>query len=376
MDHINTIVDSLELHDDSNPCPSYKGLQTDWLESFDAATNTLIPWDEIEDPEISKFNKYSELVGDLFCIFMDKAQNKRWLELTPEDRLEHVNHVLSLPQVPQRTPEWYAQSKKVLTASEFSGILGSDRAVDALVLQKIAEPVEGSTNRLACLTGEMSPFDWGIRFEPVVKQILIAMWGAEIMEVGRLVHPTDAHLAASPDGIIQKSSERERIGRLVEIKCPVRREINGKIPFEYWCQMQIQMEVADIDECDYVEVKLASQYKDSKYQDPVEGTLGYSFNGTVWIFQSPETGELKYAYTSIEKTDWELIGWNCVETVPWYLDKYFTETVQRDRAWFASTEVARTSFWNKVEGARAGTYTPSQPVKRVAPVNVCKITDD
>jgi hypothetical protein len=222
----------------------------------------------------------------------------------------------------------------------------------------------------------MSPFDWGIRFESVVKQILIAMWGAEILEVGRLVHQTDKKLAASPDGIIQKADERERVGRLVEIKCPVRRELNGKIPFEYWCQMQIQMEVADIDECDYVEVKLVSKYKDSDYKDPVDGTLGYTFNGIVWIFQSPETGELKYAYNSVEKKDWEHIGWQCVEVVPWYLDKIFIETVQRDRAWFASTEATRTSFWNKVDGARAGTYTPSQPVRRAPPANVCKIMDD
>jgi len=140
--------------------------------------------------------------------------------------------------------------------------------------------------------------------------------------------------------------------------------------------MQIQMEVADIDECDYVEVKLVSKYKDSEYNDPAEGTLGYSFNNIVWLFQSPETGELKYAYTSLERKDWERLGWHCVEEIPWYLDKMFTETVQRDRAWFKSTEGARTAFWNKVAGARDGSYTPSQAKPRAAPVNVCKIMDD
>jgi hypothetical protein len=264
----------------------------------------------------------------------------------------------------------------VLTASEFSAVLGSDRAVDTLVLQKIAEPVEGSTNRLACLTNEMSPFDWGIRFEPVVKQILIAMWGVEILEVGRLVHPTDKQLAASPDGLIQTAAERDRVGRLIEIKCPVKREINGKIPFEYWCQMQIQMEVADIDECDYVEMKLASSYKGSEYVRPAEGTIGYSYNNSVWVFQSPDTGELKYAYTTLERKDWENLGWECVEVAPWHLEKMFTETVQRDRAWFKSTEGVREAFWNKVAGAKAGTFVPSQPKSRTPVVNVCKIMDD
>ena len=376
MDIINTLVECLELTDESERCPSHKGLREPWLETFEDSTVMVFPYDEIEEADRSKINRYTELVGDLFCMFVDQAQNRRWVEMDPEARLDHVNRILALPQVAQRTTEWYAQSKTVLTASEFSSILGSDRSVDSLVLQKIAEPVEGSTNRLACLTNEMSPFDWGIRFEPVVKQILIAMWGVEILEIGRLVHPTDKQLAASPDGLIQAAAERDRVGRLIEIKCPVKREINGKIPFDYWCQMQIQMEVADIDECDYVEMKLASQYKGSEYVRPAEGTIGYSFNNTVWIFQSPETGELKYAYTTLERKDWELLGWECVETVPWHLEKMFTETVQRDRAWFKSTEGTRAAFWNKVAGAKAGTYTPSQAKPRAAPVNVCKIMDD
>jgi hypothetical protein len=375
MDIINTLVECLELTDTAQPCPSYKPLQEDWLDTFEASVGDVIPLEEIEEADRAKINKYTTFIGDLFCMFVEQAQNRRWVEMEPEDRLDHVNRILSLPQVAQRTAEWYAQSKTVLTASEFSAILGSDRAVDTLVLQKIAPP-EPSTNRLACLTGEMSPFDWGIRFEPVVKQILMAMWHAEILEVGRLVHQTDKQLAASPDGLIQAAADRERVGRLIEIKCPVRREINGKIPFEYWCQMQIQMEVADIDECDYVEMKLVSKYKDSEYKDPADGTLGYSFNNIVWIFQSPETGELKYAYTSLERKDWLLLGWQCVEEVPWYLDKMFTETVQRDRAWFKSTEGARRAFWNKVGGARAGSYIPSQPKARTPVVNVCKIIDD
>lgn len=376
MDIINTLVECLELTDGSVPCPSYKPLQDDWLETFEASTGAMIPYDEIEETDRSNINRYTTLIGDLFCMFVDQAQNRRWVEMDPEARLDHVNRILALPQVAQRTTEWYAQSKTVLTASEFSAVLGSDRAVDTLVLQKIAEPVEGSTNRLACMTNEMSPFDWGIRFEPVVKQILIAMWGVEILEVGRLVHPTDKQLAASPDGLIQTAAERDRVGRLIEIKCPVKREINGKIPFEYWCQMQIQMEVADIDECDYVEMKLASSYKGSEYIRPAEGSLGYIYNNNVWVFQSPDTGELKYAYTSLERKDWELLGWECVEVVPWHLEKMFTETVQRDRAWFKSTEGVRTAFWNKVAGAKAGTFVPSQPKSRTPVVNVCKIMDD
>ena len=47
----------------------------------------------------------------------------------------------------------------------------------------------------------------------------------------------------------------ERYGRLVEIKNIVNREITGIPKKEYWVQMQLQMEVTDLDECDFLETR-------------------------------------------------------------------------------------------------------------------------
>lgn len=44
------------------------------------------------------------------------------------------------PQVPQRTPAWYAQGKEVLTASEFGTLFGSPRAWSQLVAHKVPTP--------------------------------------------------------------------------------------------------------------------------------------------------------------------------------------------------------------------------------------------
>ena len=42
---------------------------------------------------------------------------------------------------------------------------------------------------------------------------------------------------------------------MVEIKNIVNREITGRPKEEYWIQTQIQMEVCDLDECDFVETR-------------------------------------------------------------------------------------------------------------------------
>jgi putative phage-type endonuclease len=316
---------------------------------------------------------------------MITATTSSFATATPEERAANVERLMSIPQIPQRTAEWYAQAKQVLTASEFSVILGTPRAVGTLVLSKVEPPPDvPMAPRLAVSTMEMTAMDWGVRFEPVVKQILAHKWGAEIVESGRLMHPRDSHLAASPDGLILKATDSERVGRLVEIKCPIRREVTGQIPFEYWCQMQIQMEVCDIDECEYVEVKINSGYKDKKMCEDgqKEGTQRHLYSGEMWLLQEPDTLELKYAYTALERKDLELVGWNVVEVIPWNLDGLYTQVVVRDRAWFAGTAEARAAFWTKVEEARAGTFVlpassrpPRAKVVSTPIVNVCKIED-
>ena len=75
----------------------------------------------------------------------------------------------------------------------------------------------------------MSAFDWGIRFEPVVKQIYVEKYGTTLKELGRLHHPVNPMCTASPDGLVYHCPRGQRTGRLIEIKCPVTREIDGTI---------------------------------------------------------------------------------------------------------------------------------------------------
>jgi hypothetical protein len=351
----------------SSSFPAWKEAAEDTLESIVAASELSLDTKELEGVDIARQIGFGVLEK-----FLDKAQAVGWSAQSPEARKAEVERILCLPQIPQRTPEWYAQGKSVLTASEFGTLFGSPRAIRQLAFNKVSPPTSQS-NRLACLTCEMGPFDWGIRFEPVVKQILEARWGAKIVDSGRLTHPTDPLLAASPDGILLEAAEPSRVGRLLEIKCPISREVGETIPFEYWCQMQIQMEVTGIEECEYVEVKIDSI---SQKKSDLSGAIP---DGNLWLFQDAATCQMYYAYTEAEKGEAEAKGWDLIETIPWRLGKFFSKTVVRDRAWFNGTAKLRSDFWAIVEQARKGEIQPFEVKSRskvIVTKEECRIVDD
>ena len=369
------VADMMRWNDGAQPATSYLPQYEGWKEGLQDSIDDILKSSEVSlnQEDDASIAVAAEIGMAILQKFVNRATAVGWASQTPEERAEHVTKILSLPQVPQRTDAWYKQGKCVLTASEFATLYGSERAVRQLAVQKAQlTAVQHSTNRLACLTHEMGPFDWGIRFEPVVKLLLEARWGAKIMDSGRLLHPTDSLLAASPDGLILEATEPERVGRLLEIKCPITREITGTIPFEYWCQMQIQMEVTGIDECEYVEVKLDSTT--AKRAD----LSGATPDGFVWLFQNPTTCEMFYAYTEEQKGFYE--GLDLIETIPWRLNKIFTKTVIRDRAWFQGTASMRQQFWETVEKVRKGelvAFEPKQKLKvNVTKEPVCLITPD
>jgi hypothetical protein len=354
---LSGVAECIGLFDAFHPAPSHPTLFKEWRESVEDQLDEILEGGATagEEAEVAAASDACLRGLDLF---LQAAGDVPWQQRPVEVRRDHVTRLLRQPQVPQRTAEWYLQGKQVLTASEFSTLFKTPRAISQLVLAKTAGLAAATTaapitNRLACMTCEMGPFDWGIRFEPVVKQILETRWASKIAESGRLLHPTDKRLAASPDGLILTAADPHRVGRLVEIKCPISRELGGEVPFDYWCQMQLQMEVTDIDECEYVEVKIDSITK----QKPEMAAVAEGF---VWLFQNPEGAcEMYYAYTEEEKVALEDKGYDLLETIPWRIGRLEARVVARDRAWFAGTAEARDKFWLDVAAATAGTFTPA-----------------
>ncbi len=279
--------------------------------------------------------------------------------------------LLTAKQVEQRTSEWYKETRNIITASEISAIWKSPRARAALIMSKVKEQEVSVKRNSAFPRDKTGPMDWGVRYEPVVKQILETTLGAKILDLGRIRHRKNQRIAASPDGLFTESSVVPALaGTLVEIKCPPTRIINDKIPFEYWCQMQLQMEVCDCPSCEFVEVKFKEldEHTPSTVTDP-------ALHGWITLEGNQDTMEMRYIYSDTPTGD---EGWVVMEKYQWEVSQLRRVTLQRDSVWFEKSQADFELFWKDVEAARAGTWFPPPPLrqkKEAAPQGICAIVD-
>lgn len=162
--------------------------------------------------------------------------------------------LLAREHVAQRTPEWYAVRRDLLTASDAAAALnikpyasyrGSSRA--ELLKRKVRD--EFVSNMFVV---------HGQKYEDEARDWAAAAMGEIVRDCGLVRHSTLPWLAASPDGVTLS-------GKLMEIKCPLKREIQpGQVPHHYWPQVQVQMEVCDIDQTIFVQYKPACVARDGK----------------------------------------------------------------------------------------------------------------
>lgn len=156
--------------------------------------------------------------------------------------------LLARQQYAQRTPEWYAVRRDMLTASDAAAALGvkpyaSYRGCPRADL--VRKKVRGDrVSNMATAHGQA--------YEDEARDWAAAALGESVVDVGLVRHATLAWLGASPDGVTLT-------GKLLEIKCPMRRAIEpGVVPHHYYPQVQCQMEVCDVDQTIFVQYKPAS----------------------------------------------------------------------------------------------------------------------
>lgn len=141
----------------------------------------------------------------------------------------------------QQTPEWYEFRKSRIGASDSSTILGINpwRTARQLMEEKLGlkqpEPINERMQR-------------GIDLEPRARQKFFEDTGYRTSPVV-VVHPEYEWMMASLDGI----SDCKTV--LVEIKCNGKKNhdlaLEGKVPDYYFCQMQHQMAVTNLQRCYY-----------------------------------------------------------------------------------------------------------------------------
>lgn len=344
------------------PLPSHDDTQKKWYFTF----NEVI--DKISAEESKEDKESMHKVKQLFYITNELFQKYSSSKVTYEQRKKIVEGIFEKHQVEQRSEKWYEDMQHMITASEFSKLFESPRTRGQMVLSKV-QPPEKRSNILAKPTEFLSPMDWGIRFEPVIRKHLEELWKCNIYECGRLKHPDNIPLGASPDGIITKLNEIEdRYGRLVEIKCPYSREVGKKIPFDYWCQMQIQMEVTNLNECEYVEVEIKSN-------SPKNMNVKFDESSkieTMYLLNKEDT----YIYSYDEEGKDNLLKHNyiLVETIQYTIHKVHNVLVKRDVKWYESTKLIQEEFWNDVKKAEEGKFVLPSSKRKIN--DECLIDDE
>ena len=268
-----------------------------------------------------------------------------------------MNALCARQQTEQRSAAWYEQATRLLTASELGGLTGSPRARAQLIMSKL-NPKERLSQTLAVPSAAMTPFDWGIRFEPVVKLIYEYKHRVEIRELGRLVSEEDERCSASPDGLLYSDPTNERTGRLIEIKCPVTRVPDGKVPKDYYSQIQMQLHVTGLPSCHFVEAVFTSPYS-SPLKRPQLLTFGPpepTLWGEILLIQTSvgDSHTDRYEYGPVNgKAAWKPSANEILlETIPWTLYRWSDQLVPQDPAWWPALKPTVDAFWVDVETAR------------------------
>ena len=138
----------------------------------------------------------------------------------------------------QRSEEWFAARKNLVTGSSVGAILGLDPYRDqddvmrAMVRQYHGEHPE--------FLGNIAT-QWGITHEEEARDDFCYHTMKLVELASFVIHPTETWIGASPDGYVDSDA-------LLEIKCPfgIRKDENPKFKsaFEqqhYMAQMQVQM---------------------------------------------------------------------------------------------------------------------------------------
>ena len=297
---------------------------------------------------------------------------------------EKIKKLKNKDQPAQRTSEWYTYRHNLITASNAYKVFENESSRNQLIYEKCVAPfipsaeTENTESHHVSQVNVNSALHWGQKYEPISVMVYEHLYKTTVGDFGCIQHDTYRFIGASPDGInIDPSSPI--YGRMLEIKNPVSREIDGVPKKEYWVQMQQQMEVCDLDECDFLETKFIEYVneeefnKDGEFTESVEGNI----KGIIMYF-SNKYGNPVYKYKPLHIDNqedfliWEeqqmdenedTMTW--IKNIYWKLDQISCVLVQRNQKWFHDNVGAMKELWEIVEKERQTGFSHREPKKRV-----------
>ena len=316
------------------------------------------------------------------------------LFLKNENLLAKIQTLREMPQPVQRTPEWYTFRWNLITASNAWKAFETQCSINQLIYEK-CQPLMDATSQPeeVQMVNTNTTLHWGQKYEPLSVMMYEHRYSSKVEDFGCIQHQTYKFIGASPDGIIIES-DTGRFGRMLEIKNIVNRVINGVPKKEYWVQMQLQMEVCDLDECDFLETKF-TEYPDwnTYNNDSIISTTDNTeepFNSLViakdgcskgiMIHFHIKDGRPFYAYmpltiwTPHDVSEWEEqtvtkytstpYNYTFLKFIYWKLDILSCVLVLRNKEWFRTNVGQLQNVWNIIEKERVAGYEHRAPKKK------------
>ena len=293
---------------------------------------------------------------------------------------EQIALLKSKPQPAQRTKEWYDFRHNLITASNAHKAFDSQSTKNQLIFEKCqpnpnSDNELGSDNKVVQMVNINSSLHHGQKYEPLSVMIYEDMYKTKVDDFGCIQHEKYTFLGASPDGI-NVDPNSLRYGRMLEIKNIVNREIDGIPKKEYWIQMQLQMEVCDLDECDFLETKFTEyENADAYWNDNINNKR----KGVIMYFHTKD-GKPFYKYMPFvlisfkDINDWQEqmvdlyqsseYNYIWMKDYYWKLDIISCVLVCRNQQWFKDNIDDLAEIWDTIVAERASGFDHRAPNRK------------
>ena len=334
-----------------------------------------------EEPFMIQLKEIVHIAISDYCNFIHPLKDSSIKFLDVEKMRKKIEFIESVYQPEQKTDEWYQHRHGLITASSVWKVFGSQSTQNQLIYEKCSPIDVEKYNRI----NTESSLHWGQKYEKLSKDIYEVVNSTRIQEFGCIKHPNSAYyfIGASPDGINVCPSS-VLYGRMLEIKNVVSRVITGVPKEDYWIQMQVQMEVCRLSECDFLETKFVEYededafYADSNDENDISNwnyNLRGKRRGVIVYFIKNE--KPFYQYVPLEITskarfdEWvestmntyDALTW--IKNIYWRLDVYSCVLVSRDKEWFKNAVVKMEELWKIIETEKVTGYEHRAPKKRM-----------
>ena len=327
-----------------------------------------------------------------------------------------LRHLKDIPQPEQRTLEWYTYRHNLITASNAYKAIETDSARNQLIFEKCKpitmdtvmpnltgipisnypnldivkfaksdKEIEIINSKVFLALNINTPMHWGQRYEQVSTMYYEMVNNVTVGEYGCIPHNKHKFIGASPDGIVE-TRESHLYGRMLEIKNIVNRDITG-IPLKpYWVQMQLQMEVCDLDKCDFLETRFI-EYADREAFDE-DGTFlktkydhvngSYLKGITMFFINKDNLPEYEHKPLEMDETEYtntwvpmitkkhNELGHYLVHTYYWKLKEISCVLVIRNKLWFELNIKNFNETWDTILKERKTGYAHRAPKKKVS----------